>query len=185
MSSDEPLDGRDQRLERKRLGQVAGDAELGQPLGLTVVALAITTGGEPGSRERRAAEQVPAGVAGQVEVEQDERRPQAAIERAAASSADVRLDDANPWPGGGGRRSAGGSRRPRRAAPALVPVAHRRPLDGDVEPGLVGAPERDEPTPASAATRARGSRSSSPKRSPATDDAGRAAGGDQRDRLAG
>ena len=49
----------DERLERERLGQVAGDAELAQPARADGRRLATTTGGRAGRGERVAAEERP------------------------------------------------------------------------------------------------------------------------------
>ena len=88
--ADEPLDRVDERLEREWLGQVAGDANSASRFGLTAVALVTTTGGAPGRGQGGAAKEVPAGVAGQVQVEQDERRAAGPPASAAvAASADA------------------------------------------------------------------------------------------------
>ena len=77
----QPLDGRDERLERERLGQVAGDVELGQPLRADGRGAGDDDRRRAGRGQRRAAEQVPARVAGQVQVEQHEAGPEARGQR--------------------------------------------------------------------------------------------------------
>ena len=147
----------------------------------------MTTGGEPAAAQRRAAEQVPAGVAGQVEVEEDERRvggPRSSASRGVLGRR--RLGDlvalARRWRATIRRRlSSSSTSRTRRHAVGSSAIA----LDRDVGAGVVGASTAGTSrTPASAAMARARLEQLLAEAEAGDDDARRAAGGDQRDRLA-
>ena len=125
----------------------------------------MTTGGEPAACERRAAEEVPAGVAGQVQVEQHDVRAQAAVERRDRRLGRRRLVDP----------IAPAAQVARDDPPQALVVLDDQdcartlqssadPFDGDVGAGVVGHPQRHEPHAGLARPAPRaGSSSASPK----------------------
>ena len=71
-----------QRLEREWLGQVARDAESASRVGLTVVALAMTTGGEPAAANAGPRSRSQPVSPGRLRSSSTSVGPEAAVERA-------------------------------------------------------------------------------------------------------